>query len=46
MHICEIQENGIDVLIHKAEIETQTWRINVWTPRGRRGWGDELGDQD
>ena len=30
---------GIAGLIYKAEIETQTWRTNVWIPRGKRGGG-------
>ena len=25
---------GIGDLIYKAEIETQTWRTNIWIPRG------------
>ena len=29
------QMNGIDNLIYKAEIETQTKRTNVWIPRGK-----------
>ena len=33
-HIYGIQKNGIDDLIYKTEIETQTQRTNVWTPRG------------
>ena len=44
-HICGIQKNGIDDLICKAEIGTQTQRTNVWiTKRGKAGWG-ELGDR-
>ena len=27
--VCGIRENGIDDLIYKAEIETQTYRANV-----------------
>ena len=38
-YICGIQKNSIDDLICKAEIETQTQRTNVWTPRGERGGG-------
>ena len=30
-------KNGIDDLICKAEIETQTWRTNIWIPRGKVG---------
>ena len=41
--ICRVQKNGIDDLICKAEIETQTQRTNIWMPRGE--W-DELGDWD
>ena len=44
-HICGIQKNGIDDLICKAEIETQTQRTNVWIPRGEGGW-EELGNWD
>ena len=31
------KKTGIDDLIHKAEIETQIQRTNVWIPRGQRG---------
>ena len=44
--ICGIQKNGIDDLICKAEIETQTQRTNVWAPRDEVGGWDELGDWD
>ena len=30
-------ENGIDDLICKAEIETQTYSTNIWIPRGKGG---------
>ena len=45
MHICGIQKSGVDKLICKAEIETQTQRTNVWMPRGERagGMGWEIG---
>ena len=42
MYICGTWEDGIDDLICKAELETQTQRINMWTPGGKGGW-DELG---
>ena len=29
----------MDELIHKAEIETQMWRTNIWIPRGEGGGG-------
>ena len=42
----ESEKIGIDDLIYKTEIETQTYRTNVWIPRGKgEGW-DELGDWD
>ena len=45
MHTCGIQKNGIDELICKAEIETQTQRTNVWIPRGKDGGLDwEIGN--
>ena len=44
-HIFGIQKNGIDDLICKAEIETQTQGTNVWIPRGKEGW-EEWGDWD
>ena len=45
-HICGIQKNGIDELICKAEIETQTQSTNVWIPRGKGvGW-KKLGNWD
>ena len=39
MHICEIQKNGTDEPVCKAEIQTQMQRTNVWTPRGKHGGG-------
>ena len=41
----ESRKKGADEPIHcKAEIETQTWRANVWTPmRGRVGMDWEVG---
>ena len=43
----EIQENGTDDLTCKTEIETQTQRTNIWTPRGAEKWEcDEFGDWD
>ena len=41
---CGMQKNGTDDLMCKVEIETQTQRTNVWTPRAE-SW-DELGDWD
>ena len=38
MHICGIQKNGIDDLICKAEIETQTQRTNIWISVGKGGY--------
>ena len=32
------QKNGTDELICKAETETQTWRTNLWKPRGEGKW--------
>ena len=40
------EKNGIDDLICKAEIETQTQRTNVWMPRGKGLLWEELGDWD
>ena len=39
------QENGTDELICKAEIETQTWRTNLWKAReeGKWDWIGRLG---
>ena len=45
MHICRIQKNHIDEPVCKAEIETQMYRTEVWTPGGEGG-RDELGDWD
>ena len=48
--ICGIWKNGSDVLICKAEIESQMQKTNgyvenLWLPRGE--WGEnELGDWD
>ena len=35
----EKKKKGIDDLIYKAEIETQTWRTNIWIPRGKEDVG-------
>ena len=44
-HICEIQKNGRDEPICKAEIETQMQSTNVWFLEGIAGGavGDRLG---
>ena len=34
IYICGIEENGTDEPICKAEIKTQTWRTNIWIPKG------------
>ena len=44
--VCGIQKNGIDDLICKAEIETQTQGTNVWIPRGNGVGREELEDWD
>ena len=45
-----MQKNGTDELVCKAEIGTQMYRTNIWTPRGESvgvcGGGDVLGDWD
>ena len=41
-HMCGIYKNGIDDLICKAELETQTQRTNIY--QGGKGRWDELGD--
>ena len=46
MHVCEIQKNGINDLICKREIETQTQRTNVQRPSAGSGGWDEFGDWD
>ena len=33
MHIYGIQKNSTDEPTCKAEVEAQTWRTNIWTPR-------------
>ena len=35
----ESRKNGIDDLICKAEIQTQTWRTHVWMTRGKEVGG-------
>ena len=45
MHIYGFQENGINDLICKAEMETQIQRTNVWGSREDGEW-DDLGDWD
>ena len=32
-------ESGTDELVCQAEIETQKYRKNIWTPRGESGGG-------
>ena len=44
-HICEIQKNGTDELICKAEIESQMQKTNLGYQGGEGEW-DELGDWD
>ena len=34
MFICGIQKSGIDDVICKTDIKTQTKRANMWTPKG------------
>ena len=36
-------ENGTDELVCRAEIETQTQRKNVWTPRGETAGSGDVG---
>ena len=43
MHMCEIQKNGTDEPIFRAEMETQA--VDLLTQGGREGW-DELRDGD
>ena len=38
-NICEIQKDGINDLICKIEIDTQTQRTNSWTSRREMGVG-------
>ena len=46
MHTCGIQKNGTDQPMCRAGIDTQMWRMDVWTwGGGRRGW-NEQGDLD
>ena len=42
----ESEKTGMEYLIYKAEIETQTQRTKVWIPRGKAQGMDELGDWD
>ena len=35
MHIYRIQKNGIEEFIHRAAMEKQTQRIDLWTWRGK-----------
>ena len=34
-HICGIQKNGIDDLIYKTEIDSQTQKTNLRLPKGK-----------
>ena len=45
-HICGIQKNRTDEPVCQAEIETQMWRTNVWTPRGESGGGGGGGEMN
>ena len=39
MHVCGAWKNGTDEPVCRAEVETQMYRTNVWTPRGEIGGG-------
>ena len=39
MHICGTQKNGTGEQVCRAEIETQTQRTTVWSPRAESGGG-------
>ena len=34
--MCGILKNDTNELIHKAEIESQMYKTNLWTPGGKR----------
>ena len=38
-YMWNLEKNGTDEPICKAEIETQTWITNIWTPSGERESG-------
>ena len=42
---CGMQKNDTDELTCKAEIETQTSRVDIWVPVEEEGW-DQLGEWD
>ena len=37
--MCEILKNSTNEVIYKIEIDTQTWKTNVWLPKGKVGKG-------
>ena len=39
------KENDTNELIYKAETDSQTWKTNLWLPKGK-GRGDKLGAGD
>ena len=44
--MCGIFKKATNKLIHKTEIELQTWKTNLWLLRDKVGGGDKLGDWD
>ena len=39
-------KNNPNESIYKTETDSQTWKINLWLPKGKGGWGginEELG---
>ena len=44
-HTCGIQKNGTDESVCRAERDSQTWKTNVWLPKGKGG-RDKLGIWD
>ena len=45
-HLCVESKYGPDEPIYKTETDSQTWRTDMWLPRGkgeRMGWTRSLG---
>ena len=41
--ICGVQENYVNELVYKTEIDSKTQKTNLWLPKGKGGHSDKLG---
>ena len=38
-----LKKNDTNKLIYKTEIDPQTYKANLWLPKGKGVWSDKLG---